>query len=158
MPLGVANMVSNICRVPMVFHRDQVDLEVVEELEIPYTSTGEYLTLMHKGILDSGSESTIDETSRFGWVVSDNGRRTTLSCVLDSGKKYQEREVNAYFKNDGPWEVLFVEQQCKPDNYNIMMKILRRIVKIEQDKYQDYNLDDSFLDRPLDIIVDIKNC
>ena len=39
-----------------------------------------------------------------------------------------------------------------------MIKILRRIVTIEQDKYKDYNLDDSFLDRPLDLLVGIKHC
>ena len=38
------------------------------------------------------------------------------------------------------------------------MKILRKIIRIEPDKYKEYNLDDSFFNRPIDILVGIKNC
>ena len=137
MLLGVSNLISNICRIPMVFHREKIKLNIVEESEIPYSNTGDYIILMLKGILDYGSVSTVAETSRLGRIMSDKGRKTTISSVLNFNKKYKAREVDAFFKNDGPCEILFVDQQCKPDNEVVMMKILRKIIRIEPSKHKD---------------------
>ena len=120
----------------MVFHKEQIKLNIVEELGIPYSNTWDYIILMLKGILDSGSESTVAETSRLGQIVADKGRKTSICSVLSSNRKYKAREVDAFFRNDGPCKILFVEQQCKPDNEVVMMKILRKIIGIEPDKYK----------------------
>ena len=47
---------------------------------------------MLKGILDSRRESTVAEISRLGRIVSDKGRETTISSVLNSIKKSIKQE------------------------------------------------------------------
>ena len=75
----------------MVFHESNVRVNKVEEMGIPYSTTGEYIVLMLKGILDSGSESTVAEKSKFGRIVQDKGQKTSICSVLNSDKKYFTR-------------------------------------------------------------------
>ena len=50
----------------MVFHKDQLQTNVADELGIPYISTRDYIIFVLNRIIDNGSKSTIVESARLG--------------------------------------------------------------------------------------------
>ena len=67
---------------------------------------------------------------------------STISGVLDASKQQKATKIKGYFDKDGQCEITIVDQQNKPDNEVIMMKLLRKLLKLGQGKYQDNNLED----------------
>ena len=65
-----------------------------------------YQYRLSKGILDNGSESTIVESARLGWLISDTGRKTTISSVLDSSERHEARRMDTFFERYGHFETL----------------------------------------------------
>ena len=92
-----------------------------------------YKYRLSKGILNNGSESTIIESARLGWLMSDTGRKTTISSVLDSSKRHNVWKVFSYFERHGLCEILVVNKQIKSANEANTMKFLRKILKFELD-------------------------
>ena len=67
-----------------------------------------YKYTLSKGISNNGSESIILESVRLGWLISDTGRKTTISSILDSSERHRAREVNTFFERYGHCEILVV--------------------------------------------------
>ena len=63
-----------------------------------------------------------------------------ISSDLDSSKRHKSRKVDTSFEGNGLCEILVANQQCKPDNGAVTMKLLIELPKLEQSQYSEYNL------------------
>ena len=57
---------------------------------------------------------------------------------------------NVKISLDGHVYSVIVNQQCQP--HNEAVRLPRKLLKLEQSKYSEYNLENEFLQRPIDII------
>ena len=154
----VANeKITAMVRLPLCLQQDQVDMEEVEQLKIPFDSDGKFIILHLKGVIDGGASDTIVTESKLGSIITDVGRKTSVLSVLDESKRYKARKIKGFLKT-GETEILIVETMSKPKNNIKLMKMLRQLLGIPKEKYVTYNVDDAFLRKDPEILIGVASC
>ena len=52
----------------------------------------------------------------------------------------------------------FVKEVVKPQNNILVMNMIANQMKIPEDKRREFNLDEEFLRRPVELIIGVKEC
>ena len=92
-----------------------------------------------------------------GKYIVDCGRQTNILLVLNNIKSYGARVIEGWF-DTGPAQILIAKEMCKPDNSMVLMKITRKMLGLDEGQYREYNVDDEFLAKPIDILIEVKHC
>ena len=154
--LDVDSRISANLRVPVIFKREFINLEEAHKQGIEYEIHDDHVLLHLKGLLDSGScDHIIGED--LGRIVHKGGRTSTIHSVLDDNKSYKAREVDGFFIS-GFATCLFVKEMVKPQNSVLIMNVISNQLRVPEEKRREFNRDDKFLRRPVEIIVGIKEC
>ena len=109
-----------------------------------------------KGRIDTGSDETL-MNQRIGDTVVDKGKKSQIHSVLNEEEPIMARTIEG-FLNTGWTEIMIVEEMSKPNNSPELMRILRKILCIPEDKNKSYNVDEEFICREIYILISVKSC
>ena len=112
----VATPAILISCVPKVFHKEQIQTNVTNELRNPSQKYSMFKAIM-------------------GWLMSDTCRKTTIGSVLVSSEQHKAGET---FFDDGHCEILLFNRQCKPDRKAVTLNLLKKVFKSQKCQFSEY--------------------
>ena len=125
-------------QVPVIFHKNYVDLKEAYRQGIKYEICGDSIILHLKGLMDSGSSDHLIGED-IGKIVHKGGRFSTVHSILDDRKAHAAREVDGFFIS-GLATFLFVKEVVKPQNNILLMNIVANQMKIPENQKRKFNL------------------
>ena len=152
--LEVDGRISCNARVPIVFRKSQVCLKTAEMLGVKYELEGEFVILYLKALIDTGSCDNLIGEDNIGKIIKDKGIHTSVSSILDDSRSYAARQVEGYLKT-GKASLTIVKELSKSENSFLLMAMLRNVMAIPKDMYEACNLDDIFLESPVQIVIGV---
>ena len=153
----VESKISLNTRVPLILKCSQVNLDFLKTLDVDHEIKNGCVVMYLKALVDTGSSETLVGDNCIGKAITDQGVHASVSSILDDNQSYKARVIKGFLQT-GSVDLMIVPELTKPNNNILLMRMLSNILRIQETSKRNYNLDDEFLEKPVQIVIGAIDC